>query len=307
MDGLHLGVAWGDLAVTEDVSGWNWTSLDTELSYGATYHKQVGLSLKILSNPPAWLLTTYGIPTYLVMDQDGNDMTMVLPWDPIVKQKAMDFISALAHHITSAGSGNLPVDGTAAYVVMGGLGIQTETHMPGPADTVPHIPDPNNPGQDISIADELALWQQTSKDFIATYATNFRTTPYLVAAGVPLLEDVPDATTAMTDVFCFGIGSSAAECAGTRYKGYGALFGVMNWALNENSTTRYFVNEWISTNSPMHSNGFQFSTSYDGRIDPTAVLDAGLALNGHFIEIYSDDADGLFAPLIHTYSLLLPW
>ena len=307
VDGLHLVVAWGDLAVTEDVSGWNWTSLDTQLSYGATYHKQVGLSLKILSNPPAWLLTTYGVPTYLVMDQDGNDMTMVLPWDPIVKQKAMDFISALAHHITSPGSGNLPVDGTAAYVVMGGLGIQTETHMPGPADTVPHIPDPNNPGQDISIADELALWQQTSKDFIATYATNFRTTPYLVAAGVPLLEDVPDATTAMTDVFCFGIGSSAAECAGTRYKGYGALFGVMNWALNENSTTRYFVNEWISTNSPTRSNGFQFSTSYDGRIDPTAVLDAGLALNGHFIEIYSDDADGLFAPLIHTYSLLLPW
>jgi hypothetical protein len=81
----------------------------------------------------------------------------------------------------------------------------------------------------------------------------------------------------------------------------------MNWALNENSTTHYFVNEWISTNSPTHSNGFQFATSYDGLINPTPVLQAGLELNGHFIEVYAQDADGLFGPLIHTYSLLLPW
>jgi hypothetical protein len=185
--------------------------------------------------------------------------------------------------------------------------MQTETHMPGPADTVPHIPDPNNPDQDISVTDEIALWQQTSKDLIDAYGANFRTTPFLVAAGVPILEDVPDATAAMTDVFCYGIGSSAPECAGTRYKGYGALFGVMNWALSDHSTTDNFVNEWISTNSPTHSNGFQFASSYDGTIDPTPVLDAGLSLNAHFIEIYAQDADGLFAPLIHTYSLLLPW
>lgn len=311
VDGLHLGVNWADIALTEDVSGWNWASLDQQLWNGATTNKQVGISLKILSSPPSWLLTTYGVQTYLVPDaqSDGqkSDMTMVLPWDPIVKQKVMDFISALAHHITSAQYGKLHVDGTASYVVMGGLGIQTETHMPGPADTIPHIPDPNNPGQDISIADELALWQQTSKDFIASYAANFRTTPYLMAAGVPIQEDVPDSTTALTDVFCYGSGSTAPECIGTGYKGYGALFGVMNWALTDTSTTDYFVNEWISTNSPTHSNGFQFASDYGGILDPTAVLNAGLALKGHFIEIYAIDADGVFAPLIHTYSLLLPY
>jgi hypothetical protein len=307
VDGLHLGVQWSDVALTEDVSGWDWSGIDRELQNAVLNNKQVGISLKLLSDPPAWLLTTYGVPTYLVVNNEGNDIAMVLPWDPIVKQKMIDFISALGHHISSAQFGNLPLDGTASFVVMGGLGIQTETHMPGPADTIPHIPDPNNPGQDISIADELALWQQTSKDLIAAYAANLRTTPYLMAAGIPIAEDVPNSTTALTDVFCYGIGKTAPECVGTRYKGYGALFGVMSWALNENSTTDFFVNEWISTNSPTSSTGFQFATDYKGLLDPTAVLDRALELNGHFIEVYSSDADGLFASLIHTYGLLLPW
>ena len=81
----------------------------------------------------------------------------------------------------------------------------------------------------------------------------------------------------------------------------------MSWGLSDFSTTDFFVNEWISTNSPANSTGFQFATSYGGRRDPTSVLDVGLGMNAHFIEIYSDDADGLFAPLIHTYSLLMPW
>jgi hypothetical protein len=307
VDGLHLGVQWSEIAVTEDVSGWNWSSIDRQLQNAVTYNKQVGLSLKILSDPPAWLLTTYGIPTYLVPKIGGNSFAMVLPWDPIVQEKVNEFIAALAQHVTTAEFGSLRVDGTASFIVMGGLGIQTETHMPGPADTIPHIPDPLRPLFDISLEDEIALWQQASKDFIATYAANFRVTPYLMAAAIPLDEDVPNSTVALTDVFCYGMGKNAPECAGTGYKGYGALFGVMGWSLNENSTTDFFVNEWVSSNSPTRSTGFQFSSDYNGRTDPTPVLDRALELNAHFVEVYSSDADGQYAEEIHGYSSLLQW
>ncbi len=147
VDGLHLGVQWSEVAVTEDVSGWNWSSIDSNLQNAVLYNKQVGISLKVLSDPPDWLLTTYGVATYLVPKQGGNAFSMVLPWDPIVKEKVNQFISELGHHITSAKYGNLPLDGTAVFVIMGGLGIQTETGMPAPTATTPHIPDPNNPGQ----------------------------------------------------------------------------------------------------------------------------------------------------------------
>ena len=307
VDGLHFGVKWSDVAITEDVSGWNWSSIDSQLQNAALYNKQIGLSLKVLSDPPDWLQTTYGIPSYIVPKEGGNDLAMVLPWDPIVEEKVNEFISALGHHITSAQYGSLPVDGTATYVIMGGLGIQTESHMPAPDATIPQIPDPNNPRQTISIADELALWQESSKGFITTYAANFRTTPYIMAASIPIDVDVPSSTTVLTDVVCYGMGANSPSCAGTGYKGYGALFGIMQWGLNANSSIDYIVNEWISTNSVTNSTGFQFGSDFGGTTDPSPVLDRAVDLNAHFVEIYSVDADGKYAEKIHSYSSKLKW
>ena len=307
VDGLHLGVQWSDVAATEDPSEWNWDNIDSELQNAFLYNKQIGISLKILSDAPLWLTTTYGVPQYLVPNEGGTGALIVLPWDPIVQEKVNEFISELGHHITSEQYGNLPLDGTAAYVIMGGLGVQTESHMPAPTFTIPHIPDPNNPLQDISIADELALWQESSKGFIATYAANFRTTPFIIAASIPIDEDVPASTVALTDVFCYGAGARCPSCVGTGYKGFGALFGVMNWGLNENSSTDFIVNDWISTNSPTNSTGFQFGSDYGGDTDPSPVLDRAVDMNAHFVEIYSVDADGQYAGKIHSYSSLLTW
>jgi hypothetical protein len=307
VDGLHLGIKWSAIAVTEDPSRWKWNSIDSQLQNAVLYHKQVGISLKILSDPPGWLQTTYGVPKYLVPKVGGNAFSMVLPWDPIVKEKVDQFISELGHHITSARYGSLPLDGTAVFVIMGGLGIQTETHMPAPTTTTPHIPDPNNPSNDISIDDELALWQQSSKDFIDTYAANFHATPYIIAASIPIDEDVPASTTSLTDVSCYGIGASSSDCVGTGYQGFGALFGVMSWGLNENSSTDFIVNEWISTNSPTNSTGFQFGSAYGGLIDPSPVLNQALEMNAHFVEVYPVDADGAYAATIHSYAPLLKW
>lgn len=307
VDGLHLGIRWSAIAVTDDPSRWKWNSIDSQLQTAALNHKQVGISLKILSDPPAWLETTYGVPRYLVPKDGGNDFLMVLPWDPIVKEKVNQFISELGHHITSARYGSLPLDGTAAFIIMGGLGIQTETHMPAPTTTTPHIPDPNNPSSDLSIEGELALWQQTSKDYIATYAANFHVTPYIMAGSIPIDEDVPDSTTYLTDVFCYSIGANSSDCVGTGYEGFGALFGVMQWGLNENSSTDFIVNEWVSTNSPTNSTGFQFGSAYGGVIDPSPVLDRAVEMNAHFVEVYPVDADGVYATTIHSYSSQLKW
>lgn len=307
VDGLHLGVQWSDLAATEDPAEWDWSNIDSQLQNAVLYNKQIGLSLKVLSDAPLWLATTYGVPRYLVPKSGGNDILMVLPWDPIVLEKLKEFITELGHHITSERYGNLPLDGTAAYIIMGGLGIQTESHMPAPTLTTPHIPDPNNPFQDITIADELALWEQTSKDLIATYAANFRTTPFIMAASIPIDEDVPSSTAALTDVFCYGIGSISPSCEGTSYKGFGALFSVMSWGLNDHSSMDFIVNDWISTNSPTNSTGFQFGSSYDGTSDPSPVLDRAVDMNAHFVEVYSDDAGGRYAAKIHSYAPLLKW
>ena len=307
VDGLHLGVQWSEVAITEDISGWNWDRIDSNLQNAVLYNKQIGISLKVLSDPPDWLETTYGVPRYLVPKQGGNALSMVLPWDPIVKEKVNQFISELAHHVTSAKYGNLPLDGTAVFVIMGGLGVQTETGMPAPTATIPHIPDPNNPGNDISIEDELALWQESSKDFIATYAANFRTTPYIMAGSIPIDDDKPASTTALTDVFCYGIGANSPNCVGTGYKGFGARFGVMQWGLNEHSSTNFIVNEWISTNSPTNSTGFQFGSDFEGLTDPSPVLEKAVELNAHFVEVYSGDANGQYAEKIHSYSSKLKW
>ena len=307
VDGLHLGVKWSDVATTEDVSGWNWSNIDSELEDAVAYNKQIGISLKVLSDSPAWLQTTYRVRKYLVPKDDGDDIFMVLPWDPVVKEKVIDFITELGSHITSAQYGSLPLDGTAAFVIMGGLGVQTETGLPGPTATIPHIPDPNNPSEDISVADEIALWQETSKDFIATYAASFRTTPFVIAATIPIDDDVPGSTTALTDVVCYGMGSSSPDCTGTGYKGFGPLFGVMQWGLNDHSSTSYIVNEWISTNSPTNPTGFQFGSDLGGDTDPSPILDQAVELNAHFVEVYSSDADGEYAEVIHRYSRKLAW
>ncbi len=128
-----------------------------------------------------------------------------------------------------------------------------------------------------------------------------------MAGAIPIDEDIPASTTALTDVFCNGIGSSSPDCVGTGYKGFGARFGVMQWGLNENSSTSYIVNEWISTNSATNSTGFQLGSDYGGQTDPSPVLDRAVELNAHFVEVYSVDADGRYAGTIHSYSSKLKW
>src|SRR2546421_79912 len=81
-------------------------------------NKQLGISLVILSAPPKWLTQLRGVETYLLPSQNGETVPFVLPWNPIVQRKLINFVTQLC----------LRYDGLVDYIVMGGLGINTESY-----------------------------------------------------------------------------------------------------------------------------------------------------------------------------------
>ena len=262
VNGLRFQVRWTDIQPDSETV-FDWSSIDKQVANAQTYNKELGISLIILAAPPDWLTAIPGVKTYDLPPKDGLTMPIVLPWDPIVQSKIVNFVTQLC----------LRYDGLADYIVMGGLGYNTESYMPDPADI----------GLDLTLSEAVTAWTGSSNTIIDAYGANLHSTPFIIAAGVPFTGT--DAPTALMTVV------SRAVTA------YGQHFGVMQWGLSARSNTGYMPNALISQYSSTNPVGFQFLCPVAGNNGRTLggtleqTLDAGIALGAQWLEIYGEDAD----------------
>ena len=262
IDGVRLPVKWTDIQ-PESASAYDWSGIDKAVTDAQANQKQVGISLVLLSDPPAWLSATPGVRTYLLPVTSGPPLSVVLPWDPVVQEKIIDFVSQLC----------LRYDGVADYIVMGGMGLGTETAMPEPADI----------GLDMILEDAVAAWRSAANNIIDAYATHLSATPCMMAAELPF--NGTDARTALTDV----VDRAAAL--------YGERFGIMNWKLSGGGTAGYLPDALIAQYSRTNPVGFQFlcpvagdgnGQTFGGTLEE--ALDAAIALGAQWLEIDDQDA-----------------
>ncbi len=261
-DGRRMQILWSDIQ-PNSAAEFNWSSVDAQLANAQQNQKQFGLSVVILSAAPPWLASTPGVTTYQLPPKNGKTTSIVLPWDPVVQEKIVNFVTQLCQRY----------DGVVDYIVMGGLGFNTESYMPDPADI----------GLNMSVSEAATAWIASSNAIIDAHATHLYSTPCIMAAGLPFtghdgqdaLSEVVDRATAL----------------------YGSRFGIMAWTLSATSSTVSLVNSLISQYSPTHPAGYQFLCPAAGNDNGKTLggtfqqaLDAGIALGAHWFEVYSEDA-----------------
>lgn len=262
VQGRRMQILWSDIQPVSETQ-FDWSTVDTQLANAQQYQKQFGLSVVILSAPPSWLTNTAGVETYQMPPKNGQTMSIVLPWNPIVQAKIINFVTQLC----------LRYDGVVDYIVMGGLGFSTESYLPDPADI----------GLNMTLSEAVAAWTTSSNTIIDAHATHLFSTPCIMAAGIPFSGT--EAKTALSTV----VDRAAAI--------YGQRFGIMSWTLNANSNTALLPNALIAQYSPTNPVGHQFlcpaagndnGKTLDGTLEET--LDAGIALGAQWIEAYGEDA-----------------
>jgi hypothetical protein len=249
---------------------YDWKRIDGLVDDAVSNHKQISLTLRVLSDYPAWVVAK-GAKVY-----NAPKGPMLLPWDPIAQPAVIAFIKAVCLHF----------DGQLDYLVMGGMGRRTETYMPLPSEI----------GLDMTIDEAIAAWVASSTLMVDTYASNLSTTPFIIAAGTPFSEG--DATEALTTVVdhgllypLFGImqwGLKADSNTG---------FYINNWILN------YDLGRATGFQITGASDG-SVGGDIGGTLEECFI--AADAMGADWVEIYGADADNpIYAALLQKYNSLL--
>ncbi len=243
----------------------DWSIIDTQLAHAQASNKQLGISLTLLSEPPAWLTSMSGVTTYQLPPKNDEIESIVLPWNPIVQAKLKNFITQLC----------LRYDGLVDYIVMGGMGSRTaETYFPLPEDI----------GLDMTLENEIAAWTGSSIALIDTYAANLKSTPFVIAMNRPFNH--ADGSDVLNELVNHGLL-------------YGRNFGLMNWGLSARSSADTTFLPWalVAQYSPTNPAGFQLLCPAAGRDDQTLggtleeALDSGIALGAQWLEVYPADTN----------------
>jgi hypothetical protein len=269
--GYKAELTWSDGNPADGV--YDWSRIDGLVASARLYHKQLGISLRILSQPPAWVTALPGVVTYNT--RLGRD-PMVMPFDTIVQPKIVAFIQAFCQHF----------DNQLNYVVLGGMGYKTESLMPLPSEI----------GLNMTIEDYTAAWKASRNLFVDTYSANLAFTPFVLAAAVPFVD--PGANQAITDVMNYGL----------IYPHYG----MTQWGLKATSNSTFFINNIILTNDFNRATGFELIGASDGSSGGdlqgtlAQALAAGGRLGADWIEIYAVDAmNSQYVRILSKFNKLL--
>gem|GEM_PF-2957171 len=261
VDGMRVRTQWAYVQPTQNT--YDWTGLDEAVWLGSVNYKFIGLAVPAGYTTPQWVYDS-GATKYAL--QDGSGLSMPLPWDPAFLNKWLPFVRALGARY----DGNPAV----GYVVMGGMSQHFETYI---AKVEPDITNLTNLGGP-------AAWVRAAKQIIAVYAEAFPTTPFFLTLAKPFPN--PDGLAALKEVTDWGAAT------------YPGRFGIMNAALNANSSTGYYPNEAVYTYRFTQPTGFQMACS--AVRDPVRLggtlaqaLAKGYQLGGKFIEVYEPDVTGI--------------
>lgn len=251
-NGDRQTISWSQSETADGI--YNWKGIDAAIAAAAAAHKQLGTSVNCLSQYPVWLVAA-GAKEYT---NPGKGL-MILPFDPAVQPKLLEFIKQLCLHL----------DGKVDYITMGGFGYKTESYMPLPADI----------GYPATATDFISAWVNSANLQIDTHAQNLKQTPFILAAGTPFND--PTAVPQLTSVINHGL--------------IYPLFSVMQWGLNARSATDFYINKFVSI-SPY--GGFQMTGSetephVGGVLNGTLedCLNAAVGCKAKWVEVYAQDGE----------------
>jgi hypothetical protein len=266
VQGVRIRLSWSDIQ-PKSATDYDWSQIDSAIANARQNHKLLGLSVAMLGRKegggrnaiPAWMKAKeYSLP----VTRSGNKRSIILPWDPEVQPALLAFVKALCAH----------VDGKVDYLAMGGLGAVIESYM---------CRDPATIG--LTMDEAVAKWTASCNAIIDTHAQNLHSTPFIFTEGKP---------------FGGRAGLQALErVVSAAAKKYPGRFGIMNCTLSVRSKPGYRPNALVKEFYDTNPVGLQFLTSTEGFGNHdlggtlAQALDAGIALQAHFIEIYSKDAD----------------
>ncbi len=265
VQGVRIRLGWSDVQ-PKSATEYDWSAIDSAIASAQQNHKLLGLSVAMCGDKeggrnaiPGWLKAKqYSLP----VTRSGNKRSIILPWDPEVQPALLAFVQALCAH----------VDGKVDYLAMGGLGAVIESYI---------CPDPATIG--LSMEEAVAKWTASSNAIIDAHARNLHSTPFIFTAAKPFKGR--DGVQALERV---------VSAAARKYPG---RFGIMDCSLNARSRPEYPPNALVHEFHETNPVGLQFLTSTEGFGNHdlggtlAQALDAGIALQAHYIEIYSKDAD----------------
>ena len=263
IQGVSLRSQWNKVEPSE--GKFDWSFFDEGVRLAAQHHKKLGMLVIAGVATPDWV---YADGAYRLNNQrqrrggDWEASSQPLPWDPVFLAKWTEFVEAFAARYD--GVPNL------AYVVMGGPGRREESYF---------VDSPEDVAKVESLGG-VSRWVQGCERIVDLYAKAFRATPFILATGSPTPGDSGKA--ALAKLVEYGLGK------------YSGRFGLMSCGLRPQyymTTESALMMRSASSTCPV---GFQMLLpSAGGRHMQGGTLEdalsRGLALGGHFFEVYPGD------------------
>lgn len=281
VDGVILRTSW---ALTETANNvYDWAQIDQNMQDANRTGKIFALGVVSGFRSPGWFLKSGAKTITVSFDRnyaEQRQITMPVPWDRDFQTEWGEFLETVAQRYD--GEPNL------GYVLISGLGQAFEPFMAKSPDDLRKF---NEMGG-------LPRWIEGSKAVIDLYAVHFERTPFILTMHYPVPS--PEGSQAIKEVVNYGL------------RKYPGRFGVKYDGLDAQARTQNVFHRVISESSTKTPVGYQMiwsSTGFNagmlkGGLDE--VLNAGIAMKAHFIEVYAVDCDASkYAALLKTTSTAL--
>lgn len=260
--GLRVRGGWNFLEPTE--GNFVPDDLDKALAAATANNKDMGFSVSFGTGRPQWLVDTIGAAN--MFNEHGPDEGLIpYFWDPIYIQKHRNFVQWFGSNYDSHPK--------LKYIVCGGIGQVVESIFCQTPDYAVALARAQADGYADLGAALLAGWKAILQNWYDACPTTHLIVSLLVpfpngAGGQDMLMD---AVGWIDDTFPTG------------------KFGYMQAGLNPNSNDGFILNDIVKSHSPTTPAGFQFAHSSTSVLDFTDTMDAGLALDWKYAELYPND------------------
>jgi len=262
VQGVSMRSQWSKIEPSE--GDFDWAFFDEGVRLATLHNKKISISVTAGVTTPDWVYAAGAYKLTISKLHSSGLQEQPLPWDSIFLSKWSSFVRALA-----ARYDNIP---NLAYVVMGGPGRRAESFFVTAPEEVAHFESLGG----------LSRWVQGSEKIIDCYGSAFQKTPFILALGAPVPTDAGRA--------------ALRQLVGYGASHYSGRFGVMSDGLRPRYAMRSPVAQMIRELSNRSPVGFQMLLpSKGGRQMPEGsladALNGGVALGGHFFEVYSGDCN----------------
>jgi hypothetical protein len=271
VDGVILRTSW---ALTEPQNGvYDWNSIDRLVQEARRTGKIFGLGVVAGFRSPEWFLRSGALT--LTTDFSRNyaqqrQITVPVPWDPAFQRKWGEFLQAAAARYDA--------EPAVAYVLIAGLGQAFEPFMA-------RTPEDRRAFEAMG---GLPRWIEGAKLVIDLYALHFKSTPFVLTMHNPVLS--AEGEQAIRAVVEYGLRAYPGRF-GIKYDGLDAV------ASPDVASPANFYHRAIFEWSARTPVGYQMVWATQGinakwlRGTLEEVLERGVAVKAHFVEVYAVDCN----------------